>query len=394
VSVSVEGQVIEPKSEWSELSLLDIADIHNQARIPLSKMERSKKQGHFPYYGASGIIDHVDDYIFDGEFVLVSEDGENLKSRKTPIAFLAKGRFWVNNHAHILKGKKPFHNDLIIQYFRQLDLIPFVTGAVQPKLSKANLLAIPLFLPRDDEEQKAIAGVLSCLDDKIDLLHRQNQTLEALAETLFRQWFIEEAQDDWEKATVYKFASHSKENRKPQENPNLEYLHYSLPAFDAGMRSEKELGGNIKSNKYYVPPNSILISKLNPRVSRVWAVDGKVDKNAICSMEFQVAIPKTTDLYPFVYYLFRSTMMKNELEACASGTSGSHQRVKPEDIFEFTFSCPPEEKILKFSASYWPHLKKIFQNQEQIQTLENLRDTLLPKLMSGKVRVQFDAAAA
>ncbi|GBD96103.1 type I restriction modification DNA specificity domain protein [bacterium BMS3Abin06] len=184
--------------EWKEYNILDLAEIHNQSRVPLSKMQRAKKQGVYPYYGASGIIDYVDDYLFDGEFVLISEDGENLKSRQTPIAFKANGQFWVNNHAHILKGLKPFHNDLMIYYFQNMDLNPYITGAVQPKLNKANLLSIPIYLPEDEAEQKAIASVLSSLDDKIDLLHRQNKTLESMAETLFRQWFVEEAQEDWE----------------------------------------------------------------------------------------------------------------------------------------------------------------------------------------------------
>jgi type I restriction enzyme S subunit len=137
-------------SEWREFRLEDFVDIHNQTRIPLSKMDRSRRQGIYPYYGASGIIDYVDDYLFDGEFVLVSEDGENLKSRKTPIAFKASGKFWVNNHAHIIQGKKHFHNNLIVYYFKNLDLHEFITGAVQPKLNKANLLSIPLYLPENE----------------------------------------------------------------------------------------------------------------------------------------------------------------------------------------------------------------------------------------------------
>ena len=189
--------------EWKEHSLSDFAEIHNQTRVPLSKMERAKRQGVFPYYGASGIIDYVDDFLFDGEFVLISEDGENLKSRQTPIAFKASGKFWVNNHAHILKGKIDFHNDLIVYYFKKdLDLNPYITGAVQPKLNKANLLSISLFLPENEAEQKAITSVLSSLDNKIDLLHRQNKTLEAMAETLFRQWFVEEAQEDCEEGSI------------------------------------------------------------------------------------------------------------------------------------------------------------------------------------------------
>ena len=87
-------------SEWREYRLKDFVTIHNETRVPLSKIERTKRQGKYPYYGASGIIDYLNDFIFDGEYVLISEDGENLKSRQTPIAFKAIGKFWVNNHAH------------------------------------------------------------------------------------------------------------------------------------------------------------------------------------------------------------------------------------------------------------------------------------------------------
>ncbi|MEZ5951213.1 MAG: hypothetical protein R3C12_18770 [Planctomycetaceae bacterium] len=78
-------------------------DIFDSIRVPLKPRQRAERQGRFPYYGASGVIDSVDDYLFDGEYVLVAEDGENLNSRKLPVAFMARGQFWVNNHAHIIK---------------------------------------------------------------------------------------------------------------------------------------------------------------------------------------------------------------------------------------------------------------------------------------------------
>ncbi|WP_415344282.1 restriction endonuclease subunit S, partial [Enterobacter hormaechei] len=189
-------------SGWRNFCITELADFCNAQRIPLSAMERAHKKGNFPYYGASGIVDYIDNYIFDGSYILISEDGENLKSRKTPIAFEATGKFWVNNHAHVLKAKKPHLTTLIIQYFSQLDLFPYLTGAAQPKLNKASLNLIPLYLPIDESEQKAIASILSSLKDKIDLLHRQNKTLESMAETMFRQWFIEEAQEKWTPGTL------------------------------------------------------------------------------------------------------------------------------------------------------------------------------------------------
>ncbi|HAY5075602.1 TPA: restriction endonuclease subunit S, partial [Escherichia coli] len=170
-------------SRWRNFCITELADFCNAQRIPLSAMERAHKKGNFPYYGASGIVDYIDNYIFDGSYILISEDGENLNSRKTPIAFEATGKFWVNNHAHVLKAKKPHLTALIIQYFSQLDLSPYLTGAAQPKLNKASLNLIPLYLPIDESEQKAIASILPSLKDKIDLLHCQNKTLESMAET-------------------------------------------------------------------------------------------------------------------------------------------------------------------------------------------------------------------
>ncbi|AZI33893.1 restriction endonuclease subunit S [Kaistella carnis] len=177
-------------SEWKEYKLDEIADIYNNKRIPLSSIVRSKRQGKYPYYGASGIVDYIDDYIFDGDYILISEDGENLRSRKTPIAFRAQGKFWVNNHAHIIQGKDKFLNNWISYFFKNLNVSPYLTGAVQPKLNKENLLRIPIPIP-DFESASIITEVLSSLDDKIELNNNINKELEKLAQTLFKQWFID-----------------------------------------------------------------------------------------------------------------------------------------------------------------------------------------------------------
>ena len=377
-------------SEWKEYRLVDFATIHNETRVPLSKMERLKRQGKYPYYGASGIIDYLDDYLFDGEYVLISEDGENLKSRQTPIAFKAKGQFWVNNHAHIVKGKKDFYNNLIIYYFKNLKLNPFITGAVQPKLNKANLLSIPIILPESEEEQKAIAEVLSSLDDKIDLLHRQNKTLEAMAETLFRQWFVEEAEEDWEEGAVADLAEHLKKSIKPHQNEETLFNHYSIPSYDNGKEAVQEMGKEIKSNKYEVPAKCVLFSKLNPhKDKRVWLLQDHLPDNPICSTEFQIVYPKNESSLYFLYGWLSIKENYREIASGVGGTSGSHQRISPSEIFDFKCPIIPEVQLSKYSLEVEPIYKKQFNNQTQIRTLEKMRDTLLPKLMSGEVRVGF-----
>ncbi len=259
-------------------------------------------------------------------------------------------------------------------------------GATMPSINTAILSEVQLSIP-SFSEQKAIANVLSSLDDKIDLLHRQNKTLESMAETLFRQWFIEEAQEDWGKYSVSDFADHVKENVVPAKSKSEYYHHYSLPAFDEGKRPTLELGSEILSNKYKVVEHSILVSKLNPKVPRIWPVSSLSSKNSICSTEFQVLKPKSIKLYGYLLFLLRSNDAVDALSMAASGTSGSHQRVRPEDIFNIKTILPSLASAEQYSDMVIPGIAKTSSNLSQIETLEKLRDTLLPKLMSGEVRV-------
>jgi type I restriction enzyme S subunit len=177
-------------SDWQLKRISDVADFLNYKRVPLSSLDRDKRKGKFPYYGASGIVDYIDDYIFDGTYLLVSEDGENLRTRKTPIAFKATGKFWVNNHAHILAEKEEGILDYLEYYFSNFDLTPFLTGAVQPKLNKANLDKIEIPVPKK-RDRLAINKHLNSLSGKITINQQINQTLEAMAQGLFKSWFVD-----------------------------------------------------------------------------------------------------------------------------------------------------------------------------------------------------------
>lgn len=137
---------------------------HDSRRRPVKSTERNP--GPYPYYGASGIVDFVDSFIFDGLHLLVAEDGENLRSRNTPVAFLANGQFWVNNHAHVLQANSLSDTRYLAYAVEQADLSGYLTGSTQPKLTKAALDSVVLDLP-PVAEQQAIADVLGALDDKI-----------------------------------------------------------------------------------------------------------------------------------------------------------------------------------------------------------------------------------
>ena len=169
----------------------DVVEILDHKRVPLSGQERQLRQGPYPYYGAQGVIDHIDDYLFEGRHILVAEDGENLNSRKLPLALFAAGRFWVNNHAHVLRVKKELADEtFVLACLNQAHIRPYITGAAQPKLSQANLRQIEIPLP-PLAIQRRIAGVLSAYDGLIENNLRRIQILEQMARALYREWFVE-----------------------------------------------------------------------------------------------------------------------------------------------------------------------------------------------------------
>jgi restriction endonuclease S subunit len=131
--------------EWEKVKLPFISENYDNKRKPVTKSNRSS--GQYPYYGASGIVDYVEDYIFDGDYLLISEDGANLLARSTPIAFSVSGKSWVNNHAHILKFKNDSTQKFVETYINQIDISNFVTGAAQPKLNQQALNTIEIPLP-------------------------------------------------------------------------------------------------------------------------------------------------------------------------------------------------------------------------------------------------------
>lgn len=366
-------------SEWKECTLGDVITLQRGHDLPKSKMI----DGNIPVAGSNGVIGYHNESTTKAPGITIGRSG-NLGN-----AYLYKIDFWAHNTTLYVKDFKGNNEVFIFYFLKNIDFRQFNVGSAVPTLNRNHIHPLQVTIP-PLPEQKAIASVLSSLDDKIDLLHRQNKTLEAMAETLFRQWFVEEAEERWEEKTLSSIAEHKKYNVKPDQNPATIYRHYSIPAFDDGKQPIKELGSEIKSNKYQVVPNSILISKLNPRFPRVWAITDLMEETSICSTEFQVVLPVKSEYYGFIYCFLKSKQVTDELIGAASGTSGSHQRVKPEDIFNLTFQMPTQKKIDAFNLITSDHLKKVSTNMKQIRTLEKLRDTLLPKLMSGEVRVEYE----
>ncbi len=162
--------------DWEEKPLRDVVHFLDGRRKPIKEADRTAIQGNYPYYGASGIIDYINDYIFDEDLILLGEDGENIVSRNLPLVFKVSGRCWVNNHAHVMKPKAPNHLEFLVQYMESLSYIKYNSGGAQPKLNQAVCKTIPLLLPTPPEQQK----IAECLTSIDDLITAETQNLNAL----------------------------------------------------------------------------------------------------------------------------------------------------------------------------------------------------------------------
>lgn len=172
---------------WAWVPFGEIMVSRDSERIPVSKDERSTRAKFYDYYGASGVIDKIDSYLFDKPLLLIGEDGANLVNRSTPIAFIARGQYWVNNHAHVLDGISEGFLRFIELYINAIDLKPYVTGTAQPKMNQAKMNSIPIALPPESEQRRIVAKVdeLMALCDRLKSDLAESRTRQArLARTL------------------------------------------------------------------------------------------------------------------------------------------------------------------------------------------------------------------
>lgn len=360
----------------------------DKKRIPLSSAQREKRQGTFRYYGAQGVIDHVDDYIFDGTYLLIAEDGENLKSKKQNIAQVVDGQFWVNNHAHIVQGNEQCDTRFLCYLINSMDLSGYVTGSAQPKLSQANLNAITLSLPTL-VEQKRIVEYLYMLDQKIDVNRQINDNLEQQAHSYFQELFVDNASPEWTTGTISDLGTVVGGSTPSKAKP--EYYTESGIAWitpkDLSINKSKFVShgenditelGLKNSSAAIMPEGTVLFSSRAP-IGYIAIAAGEVTTN----QGFKSVVPKPEIGTPFVYFFLKNTLPV--IEGMASGStfkevSGSTMKNVPAVI-------PDAETLAKFSDFCAPIFAQQRILEEQNQSLATLRDNLLPKLMSGEIDV-------
>ena len=171
-------EIGEIPESWEVVRLKKLCECLDSKRVPIKQSDRNERKGEVPYYGASGQIDWIDDYLFDEPLLLIAEDGENLISRKLPIAYSIEGKSWVNNHAHVLRVNE-INQFFLEYYFNSIDLSPYLTGATRPKLNKASLLDIQVPRPGYEEINEIALLFVNC-DTKIAALEKEVEHLDEL----------------------------------------------------------------------------------------------------------------------------------------------------------------------------------------------------------------------
>lgn len=242
------------------------------------------------------------------------------------------------------------------------------------------------------EEQKVVAGILKSLDDKIAVNRKINENLTEQARTVFQSWFIDyepfggSSPSNWQPSTLGQIAVMKTDSWSPAKNPDAVVEHYSIPAFDELHYPVFEIASGIKSNKYILTPDSVMISKLNPETKRIWR-PMCLSAHPVCSTEFIVYEAKKREQRDYIYSLLDSVPFFNHLCSHTTGSTNSRQRATPKSTLEFALCLPPDSIIEDFCQTVTPMYDLIASNIIENQSLANIRDSLLPRLMSGELDV-------
>ena len=269
-----------------------------------------------------------------------------------------------------------------------IDFSIYDEGTSIPSLRTETLNNVEIELPSLDVQRKALA-FLEAIDRKIQTNIKINDNLEAQAKLLFDEWFVKDGGSKTEDAkdeVLGNVVSVVKKTFNPEKEPEIQLEHYSIPAFDAGKFPVFESSLSIKSNKYIVDSDCFMISKLNPTTKRVWR-PYCLTNHAVCSTEFIVFKAKEREYTDFLYSLVNCDAFSEHLCNHVTGSTGSRQRTNPEDALKFVFKLPTEAVIAEFSSIAASIYEQIRTNAIENNSLKQLRDYLLPLLMSGQISI-------
>ncbi|MCD8819488.1 restriction endonuclease subunit S [Mammaliicoccus sciuri] len=338
------------EGEWEESNIDNEFDFFNNKRKPIKENLRNK--GEYPYYGATGIIDYVDDFIFDGNFILIGEDGANIVSRSAPLVYFATGKFWVNNHAHILYPK---FGDIYFNYLllENIDYEKYNTGTAQPKLNVQNLKKIKIKSPRDNSEQQKIGKFFSKLDRQIELEEQKLAKLEEQKKGYMQKLFSQELRFKDDKRNEYpeweekKLGDILERGNKDKVNEIGKYRRLTISLHGKGLYEVKQERKTKDTRPFYQRfEGELIIGKQNFFNGSIAIVtsefNGFICSNAIMSYKISNHMNRK---YLLEYLLQNDFLRKNEYLADGTGQKELSEKKFEELEIKLPNSINEQQKI-------------------------------------------------
>mgnify|MGYP001525376308 CR=1 FL=1 len=364
---------------WKNGELGDFVTLKRGFDLPQQKRE----DGQVPIFSSSGITGTHSTAMVKAPGVITGRYGTIGE------VFYAAKDFWPLNTTLFVED---FHgNDakFIYYFLKTLEWSKFTSASAVPGINRNTVHKEIVSLP-DIETQRRIASTLSMFDEKIKINTEINDNLEQQAQAIYHERFEtvspNDLPSDWRIVTLGEVATISNKSFNPLKEPEILLEHYSIPAFDEARFPVFELSTAIKSNKFIIDASCFMISKLNPTTKRVWK-PYCLTGNAVCSTEFIVYKAKDQSITDFLYSVIDSGSFSDFMCSHVTGSTGSRQRTTPSDTLSYELILPPEDELAEFQSLVSPMYAQMRINAIENDKLKRLRDSLLPKLMSGEIDV-------
>lgn len=376
--------------EWEVKRLGEVCTFLDSQRIPIKDADRGKMRGKYPYYGASGIIDYVNDYIFDDDLILLGEDGANIIMRSTPLAFLISGKVWINNHAHVLKTKSGFSRYYLCNYLESLSYDKYNTGTAQPKLNREVCEKIPILLP-PEEEQNNISELLITWDTAIEKQSEMIEKLKLRKRALMQQLLTGKKRlpgfnGEWKKVKLGSIAE-----IVGGGTPNTNISHYwngGIPWFTpTEIGKTKYVSESKKTISAHGQNNSS--AKILPKGTILFTSRATIGAKAILTVEattnqgFQSLIVHNNNNNEFIYY-YLDIILKN-IKQKASGSTFTE--ISAESMRRTEIIIPPKEEQNAIVSIFVNADKEIELANEKLASLQSQKRGLMQQLLTGKKRI-------
>lgn len=391
------------KSDWKECTLAELGEIVGGA-TPSTKDEQN-------YGGDIAWITPKDLSTLKGRFISrgernITEKGLRscsaqimpknavLFSSRAPIGYVAIAANPVCTNQGFKSIVANSDNDPMFLYYllkyNKNAIEAMGSGTTFKEVSGSTMRGIRVYVPISKAEQQRIAAILSALDEKIAINREINDNLQQQAQAIYHERFEtvspNDLPSDWRIVTLGEVATISNKSFNPLKEPEILLEHYSIPAFDEARFPVFELSTSIKSNKFIIDASCFMISKLNPTTKRAWK-PYCLTGNAVCSTEFIVYKAKDKTITDFLYSVIDSNSFSDFMCSHVTGSTGSRQRTTPSDTLSYELILPSEDELAEFQSLVSPMYAQIRINAIENDRLKRLRDSLLPKLMSGEIDV-------